>query len=114
MKVFQDKIVMILLYHMFEYTPSKRSTMISTQILIFALGFFYAGVKSDEPKLVHTPNGPILGSLRNTSLTSYLSFQGLPYASPPVGSLRLAPTRAPSPHSTPSLIIPSKHYGNIW
>jgi len=45
-----------------------------------------------------------LGSLRNTllpSFTSYLSFQGIPYASPPVGSLRLLPPKRPSPWTEP-------------
>ena len=46
---------------------------------------------------VDTHLGPVLGGLRTTTTTGtvvgnpYVSFQGLPYASPPVGSLRLRP-----------------------
>ena len=40
-----------------------------------------------------TVYGPVLGGLRTTATTGsdYVSFQGLPYASPPVGPLRLRP-----------------------
>ena len=94
---------MSLLFHLLEKDICKHSiTMLSSHIVILTLGLFYAGVKSNEPHMVHTPHGPVLGSLRNTSsLTSYLSFQGLPYASPPVGPLRLAPTQPPSPWTEP-------------
>ena len=50
-----------------------------------------------EEYRVETLYGPVLGSLRTTTTTggvigtSYLSFQGLPFASPPVGELRLRP-----------------------
>ena len=46
---------------------------------------------------VETVYGPVLGGLRTTTTTgsvlgtAYVSFQGLPYASPPVGDLRLRP-----------------------
>ena len=48
-----------------------------------------------EEYRVETVYGPVLGSLRTTTTTGgvlgtpYLSFQGLPFASPPVGELRL-------------------------
>jgi carboxylesterase type B len=42
---------------------------------------------------VETVYGPVVGGLRTTTTgtTPYVSFQGLPYASPPVGDLRLRP-----------------------
>jgi len=59
------------------------------------------GTKGDV-QLVETPYGPILGSLRNTSTsTQYYSFQGVPYAAPPVGLLRLLPPHPPSPWTSP-------------
>ena len=46
--------------------------------------------------VVQTTLGPVSGSVRNTSQgRPYLSFQGLPYAAPPVGPLRLLPPQAP-------------------
>ena len=48
-----------------------------------------------EEVLVQTTLGPVSGSVRNTSQgRPYLSFQGLPYAAPPVGPLRLVPPQA--------------------
>ena len=46
---------------------------------------------------VETVYGPVVGGLRTTTTTAsvqgtpYVSFQGLPYGSPPVGDLRLRP-----------------------
>lgn len=43
----------------------------------------------NEPVLVHTKSGPVRG-LRNTTIDrlGYISFQGIPYAQPPIGELR--------------------------
>ena len=76
----------------------------SVLILIFFGTFLSSFVKAEEPTLVQTPNGPVWGSLRNTllpSFTSYLSFQGIPYASPPVGPLRLLTPQPPKPWTEP-------------
>ena len=54
-----------------------------------------------EEVLVQTTLGPVSGSVRNTSQgRPYLSFQGLPYAAPPVGPLRLLPPQPPQPWSS--------------
>ena len=50
-----------------------------------------------EDLVVQTSLGPVSGSLRNTTKgRPYYSFQGLPYAAPPVGSLRLLPPQPPN------------------
>ena len=78
--------------------------MANHMYLLYLLGIFCSCTRADEPVMVQTANGPILGSLRNTmlpSFTSYLSFQGIPFAEPPVGPLRLLPTQPPSPWTEP-------------
>jgi len=72
-------------------------------LLIFGT-FLASFIKAEEPTLVQTPNGPVWGSLRNTllpSFTSYLSFQGIPFASPPIGPLRLLTPKPPQPWTEP-------------
>lgn len=55
-----------------------------------------------DSQMVQTPYGPILGSLRNTSTsTEYFSFQGIPFALPPVGPLRLLAPHPPFAWSFP-------------
>ena len=52
---------------------------------------FWSSVFS-RPALVATAEGPVLGSFLTTvSGKTIRSFQGIPYASPPVGVLRFAP-----------------------
>ena len=79
--------------------------MRSSVLILVIFGTFLASfIKAEEPTLVQTPNGPVLGSLRNTllpSFTSYLSFQGIPFASPPIGPLRLLTPKPPQPWTEP-------------
>ena len=43
----------------------------------------------DENLLVQTSEGPVMGGLRHTNLgIQYRSYQGIPFAAPPTGSLR--------------------------
>ena len=64
--------------------------------------FLFLVPAQGDPEQVQTSYGPVLGSLRNTSTsTPYLSFQGIPFAEPPVGSLRLLAPQHPSPWSSP-------------
>ena len=70
--------------------------------LIFILIVTTMGNTMKSPCLVDTPYGPVLGSLRYTSSsTPYYSFQGIPYASPPIDTLRLLPPIPPSHWSSP-------------
>ena len=79
--------------------------MRSSVLILVLFGTFLASfVKAEEPTLVQTPNGPVWGSLRNTllpSFTSYLSFQGIPFASPPIGPLRLLTPQPPKHWTEP-------------
>ena len=68
-------------------------------ILPFLFLFHFSNAKFAE---VSTPYGRVQGSLRNTSkMTPFYSFQGLPFAAPPVGNLRLLPPQPPISWDTP-------------
>ena len=57
---------------------------------IFCL--IFSVISSSDNVVVETDLGPVAGSLRTTANGQlYHSFQGLPYAAPPVGALRLLP-----------------------
>jgi carboxylesterase type B len=62
--------------------------------LILILPCIITGEESVE---VTTEYGKVLGSIRQTSSNSvsYASFQGIPFAAPPVGELRLKPPIIP-------------------
>jgi len=64
--------------------------------------FMVTTTAKGDSQLVETPYGPVLGSMRNTSTsTAYFSFQGIPFAAPPIGPLRLLPPHLPSPWISP-------------
>ena len=68
-------------------------------ILPFLFLFHFSNAEFAE---VSTPYGRVQGSLRNTSkMTPFYSFQGLPFAAPPVGNLRLLPPQPPISWDTP-------------
>ncbi|KAL6424376.1 hypothetical protein ACFW04_009868 [Cataglyphis niger] len=54
-----------------------------------------------NPRIVQTRYGEVQGVTRSFEYAKYLKpidvFLGIPYATPPVGSNRFSPTRAPSP-----------------
>ena len=51
-----------------------------------------------DTNIVQTTLGPVQGSLRvTTNGHTYYSYQGLPFAAPPVGNLRLLPTQPREP-----------------
>ena len=82
----------------------RSSVLILIFFGTFLASFVNAEEPIEEPTLVQTSNGPIWGSLRNTllpSFTSYLSFQGIPFASPPIGPLRLLTPQPPTPWTEP-------------
>ena len=67
--------------------------------LLACLHIFLHTVRG-EPVVVETRLGPVAGSLRSTDNgQDYVSYQGLPYAAPPVGQLRLLPPRPHEPWS---------------
>ena len=80
-------------------------------ILNFLFLFHFSNAEIAE---VSTPYGRVLGSLRNTSkLTPFYSFQGLPFAAPPVGNLRLLPPQPPSSWDSP-LDLTGKFLNRFW
>ena len=73
--------------------------MMTNHLLILICLFLYAlGKVQDDDLLVQTSDGPLLGGYRKTSSgTLYKSFQGVPFAAPPVGDLRFAPPAPVTP-----------------
>ena len=70
-----------------------------TVLLILILRCVIAAAETIE---VTTEYGKVLGSLRQTTSNSvsYASFQGIPFAAPPIGELRLNPPTLPTPWET--------------
>ena len=66
--------------------------------LIFTCILLHLSYGHSDTNIVETTLGPVQGSLRVTSNGhEYFSYQGLPFAAPPVGSLRLLPTQPREP-----------------
>merc|ERR1719210_1546797 len=66
-------------------------------LLYLQLLFSVLVLGQDENLLVQTADGPVLGGLRHTNKrVQYRSFQGLPFAAPPTGTLRFAPPQPAS------------------
>ena len=70
-----------------------------TFLLILILPSIIAAEQTVE---VPTEYGKVLGSLRQTTSNSvsYASFQGIPFADPPIGELRLKPPKLPTSWET--------------
>ena len=68
-------------------------------LLILILPCIFAAEETIE---VTTEYGKVLGSFRQTTSNSisYASFQGIPFAAPPIGELRLKPPSFPTPWET--------------
>ena len=66
---------------------------------LFFIGIYaLLSLCSAQDDLVETTLGPVLGSVRATSEgRHYRSWQGIPFAAPPVGNLRLVPPQPPQP-----------------
>ena len=79
------------------FNPKMNMMML---VLILVLPCIIRGEESVE---VTTEYGKVLGSIRQTSSNSisYASFQGIPFAAPPVGELRLKPPIIPKQWETP-------------
>lgn len=66
-----------------------RSTLITVPMTVLAVGVLAAGLcttpaLADPRGIVHTDSGPVVGTATDTHRT----FQGIPFAAPPVGELR--------------------------
>ena len=75
-------------------------------ILVFISGTLLClssyAVSQEDDLLVQTSDGPLLGGTRKTSSGAvYKSFQGVPFAAPPVGDLRFAPPAPVTPWTEP-------------
>ena len=65
---------------------------------LFFIGVYALLSLCSAQDLVETTLGPVLGSVRATSEgRRYRSWQGIPFAAPPVGELRLVPPQQPQP-----------------
>nr|CAD7193843.1 unnamed protein product [Timema douglasi] len=70
----------------------------SIAIFIHLLAFVYLRVEDVETVVVQTDRGSLRGSSKISAIGSkYYSFQGIPYAKPPLGNLRFKSPREPDP-----------------
>ena len=66
-------------------------------MLLYLLPLLVPALGQDDP-LVTTADGPVKGSYKFSQKgTRYRSFQGIPFAAPPVGPLRFAPPQPADP-----------------
>ena len=74
--------------------------------VLMATGVFgVSSVRAEKADFVHTESGPISGTIKN-GVRAYL---GIPYAAPPVGSLRWEPPQPPAPWKS---TLPAVQFGN--
>lgn len=71
-------------------------------VFLFALSSFVRSIKIKlNPRIINTRYGRIQGLIQTFEYNKFLKpidvYLGIPYATPPVGSNRFSPTRAPSP-----------------
>ncbi|MGH7814774.1 MAG: carboxylesterase family protein, partial [Candidatus Binataceae bacterium] len=64
---------------------------------VMAISLPAHAMKQPPSPIVQTADGPVMGTVTDTIGT----FLGIPYAAPPVGSLRWMPPQAPTPWTTP-------------
>ncbi|CAG2054512.1 unnamed protein product [Timema podura] len=70
----------------------------SIAIFIHLLAFVYLRVEDVETVVVQTDRGSLRGSSKISAVgNKYYSFQGIPYAKPPLGNLRFKSPREPDP-----------------
>ncbi|XP_072845287.2 acetylcholinesterase isoform X1 [Pogona vitticeps] len=80
--------------------------VLSCLILFFLASLTYA---SEEDTVVVTNSGPIRGKRLTTASGMVTAFLGIPYAEPPLGTLRF---KKPLPHEPWSHILEATSYGN--
>ncbi|MFC9253466.1 carboxylesterase/lipase family protein [Amycolatopsis thailandensis] len=71
---------------------SKRLLALALSVITFG-ALTTAVAEAGESPVVRTDSGPV----RGVSTSEYRSFQGIPFAAPPVGDLRWAPPARPAP-----------------
>lgn len=72
--------------------------MILGAVCILTVGFYSAHAQQADNLLVTTTKGLVRGRYRQSQLgASYRSFEGIPFAAPPVGRLRFAPPQPAEP-----------------
>ena len=77
------------------YSPVQVVTM---WLLFSALCFLFVSAQVDPNLVVSTADGPVLGSFKLAeSGDKFRSFQGIPFAAPPVDSLRFSPPQPVEP-----------------
>ena len=91
---------------MITISPKGLLVAAATALALLAPALPAAAVGSTaaNPLVVHTDKGAVRGTTSN----GVDSFLGIPYAAPPVGSLRWQPTKAHAPWSG---VLPTTHYG---
>jgi para-nitrobenzyl esterase len=79
------------------HRPLRRATLtVSLAAAVTATLAAPATAETADPALVRTTDGPVRGTVAG----DHRSFEGIPYAAPPVGSRRWAPPQPATPWST--------------
>uniref|UniRef100_A0A8C3F6V1 Carboxylesterase type B domain-containing protein n=1 Tax=Chrysemys picta bellii TaxID=8478 RepID=A0A8C3F6V1_CHRPI len=78
-------------------------------LLLLSLLGFNSGF-DDDGTVVLTTSGPIRGKRLQAGSSTVMSFLGIPYAEPPVGTLRF---QKPLPHQPWSQILETTSFGNV-
>jgi len=74
-----------------------RTSVARRVVQVLAVVALMAGLVSALPMPVQTNSGPVYGVVEG----NVTSFKGIPYATPPLGSLRWTAPKPPAPWSTP-------------
>ncbi|XP_065436200.1 acetylcholinesterase-like [Chrysemys picta bellii] len=78
-------------------------------LLLLSLPGFNSG-SDDDGTVVLTTSGPIRGKRLQAGSSTVMSFLGIPYAEPPVGTLRF---QKPLPHQPWSHVLETTSFGNV-
>ena len=73
-----------------------RSQRLSATLVILSAAALGGVAVANSGPTVSTSDGPVRGFINNSGVNE---FRGIPYAAPPVGSLRWMPPAAPGSHA---------------